>query len=96
MTGPSTEEVQQVPVSIESMTGALIDSSRITVATAMMLQPEPPKIILASEAADSVVDKPGLEECLGQAMNWLDAARAITVEQGAAVTSIHVVDKGRG
>lgn len=76
-----------VPVFKESMAGALIDSARISVMAALSMLPAPPSLILAPDAP---TPEWTTEECLEQAMSWLDAARMHTIEDGAPVTSLHV------
>lgn len=88
MTPATTEEeAKPIPVTIEAMGGALIDSARITVMAAMGLLPQK-RIITAADD-----EGPNVHNCLEEAMMWLDAARAITIEQGAPVTSLHVVPR---
>lgn len=86
MTGP-----QPVPVTRETMGGSVIDSARISVMAAMFMIPEePPPVIVTSEAEEPM---PSVHDCLEQAMHWLDMARALTVQKGAPVTSLHTVEK---
>lgn len=87
---PSEERQQPIPVSIESMGGSLIDSARITVFAAIGILPEY-QPLPESPLEDT---HPSLHDCLQQAMQWLDAARGITVEMGAPVTSLHTVKRG--
>lgn len=88
----SSEQPQERPLPVfnESMGAALIDSARITTMTAIGLLPEFQPLV-ASPLED---EHPSLHQCLEQAMQWLDAARAITVDMGAPVTSLHVVKRG--
>lgn len=82
-----------VPLFRESMAGALIDSARISVMAALSMLPPPvaPLIILPGEPDETAEDPIATAEgCLEQAMSWLDAARAHTIEAGAPVTSLHV------
>jgi hypothetical protein len=79
------------PVFNESIADALIDSARISVMAAIELRPfyERPLIVMPDDEAQP----PNVHECLSQAMQWLNAARAMTIEQAAlAPTSIHVVN----
>ena len=77
------EEV--IPVTTETIGGSLIDSARISVMAASALLPVK-RIILANEDPRASV-----HACLDQAMNWLDMARELTIEDGAPVTSVHIV-----
>lgn len=82
------------PMYRESIGGSLIDSARISVmAAAVMFPEERAPLIVTPEAGPP---EPTLHDCLEQAMNWLDAARHLSVEKGAPVTSLHVVDKAGG
>lgn len=83
---------QQVPVFKESIGGALIDSARITVMAAIAMLPD------YTPLAESPLEDapPSLHEHLDQAMQWLDNARAITVQMGAPVTSLHQIERPRG
>jgi hypothetical protein len=78
-----------VPVFNESIGGALIDSARISVIAALSVLPNSSPIVLSPLEEDG----PSLHDCLGQAMEWLDAARVQTIERGAPVTSLHTVDR---
>lgn len=81
------EKAGAPPVFAESMGGALIDAARISTMAAAGLLPQRSAILLPGAE-----DGPSVHECLEQAMNWLDAARAQTIEQsGKAPTSLHVV-----
>jgi hypothetical protein len=82
-----------VPVFEESLGSALIDAARISVMAALTLLPPPPApLIILPGAADEMAEDAAATThgCLEQAMQWLDAARAHTVENGAPVTSLHV------
>lgn len=99
--GPATpiDAPDEVPVYLESIGGALIDSARIAVMGALALLPPPaaPLIVLpgmpdqmAADAASSV------HGCLEEAMQWLDAARVQAAGELAAkgvdaVTSLHAI-----
>lgn len=87
--------VSAIPTIEESIPGALIDSARISVmAAAMMFGDEqpPPAILLPGEEP-----QPTVGECLAQAMEWLNAARTLSIEQAPAPpTSLHVVQAGGG
>lgn len=78
------EHAPGVPVTKESLAGALLDAARINVVAAMSLLPAPAAIIQSED------EDPGLElqMCLEQAANWLDHARAMV---RGPVTSVHVV-----
>ena len=81
---PAPAAQEQTPVFTESIGGALIDSARISVMAAMQFFPEP--------SLSAYPDHPDVQQCLLEAMEWLNAARAITVEQSAAPpTSLHVI-----
>jgi hypothetical protein len=86
---PSNETV---PVFDETIGGALIDAARINVMAALTAFPTVgPEILLPGDE-----DHPTINECLVQAAQWLDAARAISVQMTPeAMTSIHVVE-GKG
>lgn len=88
MTTPATEGT---PVFTESIGAALIDSARISVMAAMSMLPAPLIITLPEEVLDPDEAAASVHGCLEQAMQWLDGARVITVQQGAPVTSLHVV-----
>jgi hypothetical protein len=64
---------------------------------ALAMLPPPPdyaRIVLPGDGEDGLVGS--VHECLAQAAQWLDAARAFTIEQAATPpTSLHVV-AGRG
>lgn len=60
------------PVFNETIGGALIDSARISVLAALSVLPNSSPIVLSPLDDDG----PSLHDCLGQAMEWLDAARA--------------------
>lgn len=79
-----------VPMFEESIGGALIDAARINVMAAQAAFPELPPVIVLPGDED---DPPTIGDCLAQAAQWLDAARAMTIEQApAAPTSLHVVE----
>jgi hypothetical protein len=80
------------PIFDESIGGALLDAARINVMAAMQAFPAAnvQLIVLPGEEEGP----PTLAECLAQAMQWLDAARAMTVQQGPTPTSIHIVESG--
>lgn len=88
----------EIPHFQESLGGSLIDAARISVMGAMALLPAPdvPRIILPN-TADQMADDAAasVHGCLEQAMEWLNAARAFTMEQMAAQghppTSFHHV-----
>jgi len=88
---PAIRAQEQPPVFDETMSGALIDAARIAVMAAVkMLPPEMamPQIVLPGE----IEGPPNVHECLVGAMEWLNAARELTVQQAAMPpTSIHVV-----
>src|SRR5579871_5383552 len=74
----------------ETLGGAMIDAARISVQGALALLQLPPRIVLPGDP-----DLPSLEDCLLQAANWLDAARALACDQApSAPTSVHVVERG--
>lgn len=80
-----------VPLYKESIGGALIDSARISVMAAAGMIPRSQIIV-----PDAIVagDTASVHNCLEEAMSWLDAARALTIEHGAQPpTSIHVVPR---
>jgi hypothetical protein len=76
------------PVFNESIGGALIDSARISVMAAMRMLPVR-QIVVPSAVIEG--DTASVHNCLEEAMQWLEAARVLTVQQGAPVTSVHVV-----
>jgi hypothetical protein len=88
---------EPTPVFRESIGGALIDSARISIMAAMSMLPPPLIISLPEEVLDPDEAAASVHGCLEQAMQWLDGARALTVEAGAPVTSLHVIspDSGR-
>jgi hypothetical protein len=97
-TSPTSPPADTIPVYLESMGGSLIDSARISVMAALALLPPPaaPLIVLpgsAEQEADD--DAASVHGCLGQAMEWLDVARAHAIRsleaKGAPPTSFHVV-----
>lgn len=75
----------------ESIGGALIDAARINVMAALSAFDEPTIVLPGDEDLP-----PTLTDCLGQAMQWLDAARTITLQKPGAPdpTSLHVVSSG--
>lgn len=80
-------ETPETPVFEESLGSALIDAARITVMAALAAFPRVIQVPLPEEA-----ETPTVQECLVQAAQWLDAARAIALDQSpAATTSLHVV-----
>lgn len=89
----NSDQQQAVPVFDESIGGALIDAARINVMAAMAAFPEVGPSILLPGDEDL---PPTLTDCLRQAQQWLDAARAITVQmpQAPPMTSLHVVGGG--
>jgi len=77
------------PVFVESLGGALIDAARISLMGATALLPRESPII-----RPGTEQGPSVHECLDEAMAWLDAARAQTIEQsGTPPTSFHVVQR---
>jgi hypothetical protein len=90
----------EVPVYFESLAGSLIDSARISVMAAMAMLPavDVPLIVLPGTSEQMAEDEAAsVNGCLEQAMEWLDAARAHTVDalaaKGAPPTSLHVVGR---
>lgn len=82
--------INPVPVFGETIGGALIDAARINVMAAMRAFPEVGPSILLPGDEDL---PPTIHDCLAQAAQWLDAARAISVQMTPeAVTSLHVVE----
>lgn len=93
MTQPSTPI--EVPLHNETIAGALIDSARISVIASLEMLPEaaPRPLIITADAPEAdPLDT--VQGCLEQAMQWLDAARIHTVNDGAPVTSLHTI-RGR-
>lgn len=85
-------ESTEIRIFDETIGGALIDSARISVMAAIRAFPSEPTIVLPGEE-----DQPAVSDCLIQAMQWLDAARALTLERsGTAPTSLHFVAEGGG
>lgn len=86
-----------VPVYRESLSGALIDSARISVMAAIALLPpaDAPRIILPGDSHDPTDPTATSQGCLDEAMAWLDAARVHTLNAGAIATSLHVVGARR-
>lgn len=78
-----------VPVFQESMGGALIDAARISITAAHALLPKKPAKLVLMQGEQPT---PTAHECLEEAMNWLDAARAQTVSE-EDLTSVHVVGR---
>lgn len=80
------------PVFDETLGGALIDAARINVMAALEACPAfERRIVLAGEP-----EPPTVHECLAEAMEWLNMARALSIEQNpAALTSLHLVEAGR-
>jgi len=79
------------PVFNESVGGALIDAARISIMGAMELLPPAPMILLPGE--DEIRS---VQDCLEEAMNWLNAARVRTIELAEeAPTSTHIIGAGR-
>jgi hypothetical protein len=77
----------------------VIDAARISVMAAMHLIPmdadNPPRIVLPGE--DEADFAPTVHECLQQAMQWLDHARQLTIEQASTPpTSVHIITPGGG
>lgn len=82
---------EKAPVFMESMAGALIDSARISVMAATGMLPAYTRIVLPGDEEDG---PPNVHDCLDQAMQWLDAARVQTIEQGdTPPTSLHVIQR---
>lgn len=83
-----SDHQKEIPVFDQSIGEALIDSARISVMGALHFLPEEPsRILLPSDSTP-----PSVRDCLAEAMAWLDAARALSIEQMAAPpTSLHVV-----
>jgi hypothetical protein len=76
------------PMFQESMAGALIDSARISVMASMGMLPAYSRIVLPGDEDEP----PNVHDCLDQAMQWLNAARAQTIEQsGTPPTSLHII-----
>lgn len=89
---PTIERDEAVPVFDETMGGALIDAARINVMAALQACPDFGRQIVIPGQAET----PTVHDCLAQAMEWLDAARALSLEQlGGPPTSIHVVGASR-
>jgi hypothetical protein len=90
-----TQPTAEPPVYNESIGGALIDSARISVMAALHVLPPPPnfaRIVLPGDEDEPPVI---VQECLEQAMQWLNRARELTVIQsGVPPTSLHVVTGG--
>lgn len=77
-------------VFIETIGGSLIDAARISImgARAMIPPAEPSRIVMPGKEEEPV----SVHEALGEAMNWLDLARSITVSKMTGPpTSLHVV-----
>ncbi len=94
----SPDPGETIPLYFESLAGSLIDSARISVmaSLAMLPPPEVPLIILPGSESEMAEDAANsVHGCLEQAMQWLDAARALSAEElaakGAPPTSLHVV-----
>jgi len=76
-----------VPVFDETIGGALIDAARINVMAARTAFPAASVVLLPGDE-----DEPTIAVCLEQAAQWLDAARAMTIEQATAPpTSLHQI-----
>jgi len=79
-------------VVVESLPAALIDGARISVMAAhTMFASDPtmaPLIVLPGEE-----EVPTVIECLGQAMQWLNAARELAAQAGPPPTSLHVIER---
>lgn len=97
----SADATNTIPVFHESLSGALIDSARISVMAALAMLPPAaaPLIVLPGTEDEMAADAAGtVRGCLEQAMEWLDAARMRAMEtlaaKGAPPTSLHVVDRG--
>jgi hypothetical protein len=83
------EKEAGTPVYAESIGGALIDSARISVMAAGSIIPPQSQLVLPGDSG-----APNIHDCLEQAMQWLDAARAQTVERATTPpTSFHVVTR---
>lgn len=79
------------PVFDETMGGALIDAARINVMAALRACPAFERRIVVP----GIEERPSVHECLAEAMQWLDAARALAIEQlPEPPTSLHVVEAG--
>jgi hypothetical protein len=85
----NTAAPESLPVFAESIGGALIDSARISIMAAVSILPAAKKILLADEADGYTV-----QDCLDEAMEWLDAARVKMVKTAdVPPTSLHVVSR---
>lgn len=91
-TEPEADAQADIPVYLESLGGSLIDAARISVMGAIALLPAPraPLIITTDRPQPSDDPSASAQGCLEQAMNWLEAARVLTIDAGAPVTSLHV------
>lgn len=97
---PPSAPADPVPVYQESLGGALIDAARIAVMAALAMIPaDSPLIVLPGSPEEMAEDvAANLHGCLEQAMQWLDGARALAMEdlaaKGAPPTSLHVLERG--
>lgn len=84
------EHQPSIPVFDETLGGALIDAARISVMAAARAFPDGgPRIVLPGDNL-----APTVADCLGEAMQWLDAARALSIDQAPeVVTSLHEVHR---
>lgn len=74
----------------ESIGSALIDAARISIMGALAMLPDAPMIVPPGDE-----NVPCVQNCLDQAMQWLEAARVRTIELGyTKPTSIHAVEGG--
>jgi hypothetical protein len=87
----------EVRVFVEQIPGALIDSARISVMAALHLLPAEPSVTRIVLPGDDAAEPLSVRDCLIEAAQWLDGARAMTVQESAtAPTSLHVVGGGGG
>lgn len=85
--------MSEIPVHEETLGGSLIDAARISVMGAMHILPDRPgPVIISPGEPDSAHES--VHECLEQAMEWLNAARAVSIGQASAPpTSMHVIQE---
>jgi hypothetical protein len=89
--GPAAAAGAGAAMYTESLGTALLDAARINTAAAIEILPPPEGYETITLPGDEEAP-PTIQECLAQAMQWLNLARAMTIERGAAPpTSLHVV-----
>lgn len=87
--------MNSTPVFDETIGEALIDAARINVMAALQAFPLALGIVLPGVGVGDS-EEPGVADCLAQAMEWLNVARALTLEGKPPPTSLHLVGMGGG